>query len=202
MEWITGRPGAVSRLGLFPGAFNPPTRAHLQLAGAALSEVEAVAFVLPRRFPHKNYEDAALAERLAMLRAAAAAEPRFAVAVSEGGLFRDIARECRASCGGSVALAFLCGRDAAERIANWDYGAPAAFGRMLDEFELLVADRQGSYSPAEGHRQRVRRLAVPPGLEAISASEVRRRITAGEPWQELVPEAIVELVAAIYGRRA
>ncbi len=198
MELIAGGAPPVSRLGVFPGAFNPPTRAHLALACAAVAEVDAVLFVLPRQFPHKEYEGANLADRLRLLRAALAGEPRFGVALSDGGLFLDIARECRALYGGAVELAFLCGRDAAERIVNWDYGAPDAVRGMLDEFELLVASRQGSYEPPPEIRARIRPLALPAGLSEVSASEVRRRIRRGEAWEELVPEAVVELVRVIY----
>src|SRR5437764_13792105 len=99
------------RLGILPGTFNPPTRAHLALAEAALKHVDEVLFVLPREFPHKVYEGASFDERMEMLRAAAD-QPRFSIASTGGGLFIEIARECRETYG-DAALCFLCGRDAA-----------------------------------------------------------------------------------------
>ena len=56
-------------------------------------------------------------------------------------------RECREAYGADVRLSFLCGRDAAERIANWDYGRPGAFLEMLRQFDILVAARAGEYCP-------------------------------------------------------
>jgi nicotinate-nucleotide adenylyltransferase len=184
------------RLGILPGTFNPPTVAHLALACAALDYVDEVLFVLPRVLPHKQFEDAGFEQRLAMLRAATADEPRFGTLASSGGLFIEIARECRRP---GTQLFFLCGRDAAERIVNWDYGEPGAFARMLDEFELLVAARQGEYCPPPEFRERIHALPMT-ACNEVSATEVRRRIAAGEPWEHLVPAAAVPLARAAYAR--
>ena len=86
-------------------------------------------FVLPRQFPHKTYSGASFEQRKELLSLALAAHPRFSAAVSENGLFVEIADECRECYGADVQLSFLCGRDAAERIVNWDYGRPEAFLR-------------------------------------------------------------------------
>ena len=189
-----------ARLGILPGAFNPPTVAHLALARAALAVSGEVLFVLPRLFPHKHYEGADFAARLRMLELALAAEPRCSIAAAGGGLFVEIARDCREAYGAETRLSFLCGRDAAERIVNWDYGAPDAIGQMLESFDLLVASRQGGYVPPARLRGRVEALELDRAHEEVSATEVRRRAAAGEPWEELVPPAIVPLVREIYGR--
>jgi cytidyltransferase-like protein len=185
MEFVRRAAGAPSRLGVFPGAFNPPTRAHVALAEAALAHVEEVVFVLPRAFPHKQYADAPLELRIEMLKRAL--DPRFAIAISEGGLFIEIARELEGE------LWFICGADAAERIVNWDYGAGSSIEDQLREYGLLVAPRGTVY---ESPHPRIRGLGVRCG--DISASEVRRRIRAGEPWEELVPATIVDIVRATY----
>lgn len=185
------------RLGVFPGSFNPLTVAHLALADAALRHVDEVVFVLPRVFPHKNYRRASFEDRIEMLRLATAEAPAFSVAASDGGLFLEIARECRDAYGASAKLSFLCGRDAAERIVGWDYGRPDAAAEMLREFDLLVAARDGAYDPPREHAGAVRALETP-GCDAISASEVRERIARGEPWEHLVPEPIREQVRRIY----
>ena len=101
-----------ARLGILPGAFNPPTVAHLALARAALAVSGEVLFVLPRLFPHKHYEGADFAARLRMLELALAAEPRCSIAAAGGGLFVEIARDCREAYGAETRLSFLCGRDA------------------------------------------------------------------------------------------
>src|SRR5580658_5803721 len=87
------------RVGILPGAFNPVTVAHLALARAALSQVAEVVFVLPQVFPHKPYHGAQFAARVEMLRAAIADEPAFSLAAADGGLFVEIAAECRKTYG-------------------------------------------------------------------------------------------------------
>ncbi len=196
MEFFHRTPGRPSRLGVFPGSFNPVTIAHLALAHAALRHVDEVVFVLPRVFPHKNYRGATFHDRVELLLAATAGTPAFSVATTDGGLFVEMARECREVYGPEVALSFLCGRDAAERIVGWDYGDPGAVPRMLREFELLVAGRNGSYAPPEHHAHAVRILDI--GCDDISATEVRERMARGEPWEHLVPVSVRELTSRIY----
>jgi nicotinic acid mononucleotide adenylyltransferase len=57
-----------------------------------------------------------------------------------------------------------------------------------------VASRGGVYEPPPQIRDRVRSLALPPELDDVSSSEVRRRIRAGERWRDLVPESITDLI--------
>jgi nicotinate (nicotinamide) nucleotide adenylyltransferase len=186
-------------VGILPGTFHPPTRAHVALARAALDVVERVVFVLPRTLPHKAYESVGLEERVRMVEAAIAGQERLEVAVTSGGLFIDMARETRARYGGAD-IAVICGRDAAERIVNWDYGAPDAFRTMIEEFEMLVAARRGEYNAPEEMRGRIRPLKLTESWDDVSATEVRERIKMGREWAHLVPESIVELVAQLYSR--
>jgi len=198
MEFFHRAPGRPSRLGVLPGSFNPPTIAHLALASAASPWVDEVVFVVPRTFPHKPYTGATFAERVEMLRHACHGQPSFSIAASDQGLFVDIARECRAAYGEAVELTFLCGRDAAERIASWDYGRPEAFAEMLERFHLLVAARHGEYVAPRQLAHAIRHLPVTGDLDPVSSSEVRRRIADGDRWEHLVPNPIRETVQAIY----
>jgi nicotinate-nucleotide adenylyltransferase len=198
MEFFRRAVGQAQRLGLFPGTFNPPTRAHLALAHAALAVVDEAVFVLPRILPHKGWEGARFEDRLRMLEAAIGEEPRCSIAASDKGLFIEIARECREAYGAGAELYFLCGRDAAERVATWDYGRPGAFLEQLREFQLLVAPRKGTYEPPSQMRDRVHALAMEQDYDELSASEVRGRISRGEPWEHLVPEAIMGIVKQVY----
>lgn len=191
-------PGTPARLGVLPGTFNPPTCAHLALARSALEHVDEVLFVLPQAFPHKAYEGASFEQRVRMLELALASEPRFSIAASRGGLFVEIARECRAAYPATTALFIICGRDAAERFVNWDYGRPGAVEQQLAEFQLLVAPRQGSWQPPPHLADRIHALRLPGQYAGVSATEVRERIRRGEPWRHLVPESIVEMAAQIY----
>lgn len=181
----------MRRVGVLAGAFNPVTRAHLALAEAAGEVVDEVICVVPRVYPHKHFHGAGLEERIEMLKLAGG----YRVEVVEGGLFIDIARELRRA---DTEVLFICGRDAAARVIEWDYGEAGAVERMLEEFSILVAERGGTYEAPEHLRHRVHRLELGEDFSDVSSTEVRRRIVAGEAWEHLVPEAIVDRVRRIY----
>lgn len=92
----------------------------------------------------------------------------------------------------------LCGRDAAERILHWDYGEPGAIERMLEEFRLLVAARRGECSLPPTLAPAIGRLELSGEFDHVSATEVRRRIAAGEPWEHLVPATVHDQVRRLY----
>jgi len=198
MEFFRRCDRVPARLGIFPGTFNPVTVAHMALARVALGMMDEVLFVVPRVFPHKHYSGASFTQRVEMLTAASAVEARFSIAASDHGLFIDIARDCRKVYGPDVRLTFLCGRDAAERIAAWDYGRPGAWQEMIREFDLLVAARGGGYQPHPDELGSFCEVALDPSCDAVSATEVRRRIAECEPWEHLVPRAIHTHVREIY----
>jgi nicotinate (nicotinamide) nucleotide adenylyltransferase len=201
MEFFRRAEGKPERLGIFPGTFNPPTLAHLALARSARTVVDEVLFVLPRSFPHKRYLGATFNERVQMLQASAGLEPWVSIAAADGGLFLEIADEARAFYGGGVRLSFLCGSDAAERILKWDYGQPGVAEQMLRAFDLLVVSREGEYHPPRDYADRIQVLDPPGDLSHVSATEVRDRLSAGRPWEYLVPAEIVSQVSEIYHRR-
>ncbi len=126
MDFLSGRPEQPTHLGILPGTFNPPTCAHLALATAVLADaragLDAVIFILPKALPHKTFEGATFAQRAHMLRVLLNDRARLAAATTNGGLFLEIAQECRAAFNPALRLSFICGRDAAERIVAWDYG--------------------------------------------------------------------------------
>ena len=182
----------------FPGSYHPITVAHLAVARAALRIVDEVVFVMPEQFPHKEYEMGGLEERMALVQRAVEDEPRFSTAITAGGLFIDVARECRAAYGAEAELYVICGTDAAERIVNWDYGNGVGFDDMLNEFQMLVAARGGRYQPPVKLADRIHHLQLDADLSEVSATEVRRRLMAGNEWKHLVPEAIHGEVARLY----
>jgi nicotinate-nucleotide adenylyltransferase len=198
VEFLYRAPGRPSHVGVLPGAFNPVTVAHLALARAAAARVDQVLLVLPRAFPHKKYSGPGLRERADMLLELAADSGFFSVACTEGGLFIEIARECRVAYEGISRVSILCGRDAAERIVGWDYGDPGAIGRMIEEFGLLVAARRGEYTPPASLIRSIGCLELEGDFDHVSATEIRRRIAAGEAWEHLVPAAVRASVRRLY----
>ena len=200
MQFLLRASRPAQRLGILPGTFNPVTVAHLALARAAQSCCDEILFVLPRVFPHKQYSGASVEERLEMLQSTLDGDPGFSLALADHGLFVDIAAECRQAYGPGIQFTFLCGRDAAERIAGWDYGKPDDFSTMLQDFDILVAGRQGEYEPPPQLSGRIRRLDLPEPFDHVSATEVRERLSLGEPWEHLVPRPIRQKVNRIYRR--
>jgi nicotinic acid mononucleotide adenylyltransferase len=186
------------RVALFPGTWNPPTIAHVDIAQAALREVDEVVWVLPRALPHKEFEGARFDERCGMLESLVREHAQFSAAVSEGGLYVDIAGEARASFSPKTEIVMVLGRDAAERIAGWDYGKAGVFDDLVRRHRLLVAARQGEYRPERRHRDRISRLAMDAAWDEVSSSEVRRRVALGEGWRDLVHPAIAGCIETLY----
>jgi nicotinate-nucleotide adenylyltransferase len=195
MRLIVPPAGEPRRLGILAGTFNPPTRAHLAIAEAALTIVDQVLLVLPGVLPHKTWDGAPADSRLEMLRRVASGRPRIGAAVADGGLCVELVREARELFPGTE-MYVVCGRDAAERIVGWDYGSPDAVLDHLKEFRLLVAPRNGPYRPPVHLSHAVRALSMP-DYDECASTRVRE---GGSGWRDLVPEEIADLVAALYGR--
>ncbi len=198
LEFLQPGTARPARVAVFPGAYNPPTLAHVEIARAASAWADEVVWVIPRAFPHKAFDGAPFAARCAMLAELTNAYPGFSAAIADGGLYAEMADEAQAHFGSAAEIALVCGRDAAERIETWDYGQPGFVDRMLERYRLLVATRGGEYAPPEKHRHRITTLELEPAHNLISSTEVRRRIEQGGNWRELVPPAIYDQVLAIY----
>ena len=196
----------IARIGLFGGAFDPPHDAHLALARAAIDELRlARLHVVPTGDAwHKTRPLSPGVHRLAMCRLAFADVPK--VRVDERELLRDgptytidTLTELRAEYPGA-ALFLQIGADQAAAFHTW---------RRVDEIlriaTLSIAvrgDPSGAGSifdagnPLPGmavDAQRVRLLSLP--AMPHSATEVRRRVVAGEPIDHLVPPAVAGYIA-------
>jgi cytidyltransferase-like protein len=195
-------PDHAYKIGLFSGGFNPPTNAHLSLLRAAARELDFVAFVLPRVYPHKDVTGAELEERIEML---SRLDPDlgYSILIADQGLFIDIAREFRRDVRDDVELHFICGRDAAERIVTWDYGTASGIAEQLREYRLLVAGRQGEYESPIDLRASIRTLIMENGYDEVSSTLVRElllRDPNDNGWTALVPTSIAPMVQTIYSR--
>ena len=192
-----GAPDA-HRVAIFPAAWNPPTRAHLALAEAALGFAAEVLLALPRVFPHKEFEHADFEVRLEWLRRLVADRPGMGVAVTEGGLFLEMARALRAAEPRVEQIYIVCGSDAAARFLAWPYALEPSAVEQLEEFSLLVAPREGPFVAPDALRGAIHQLRLDPELRSISSTEVRRRIRQGEAWSHLVPDEIAGEAGSIY----
>ncbi len=190
--------GGPRTLAVIPGAYNPPTNAHAALAAHAAGMADEVLLLLPENLPHKDFSGASFEARLRMLRRAVDHE-RVGVGSTSNGLFLEIAIACRARFP-EAEISIVCGRDAAERILAWPYSEEGALEHLFSLAKLWVYDRQGAFEVPKAFQEAITAFPFEENLQALSATEVRRRIAAGEEWRELVPPAIHEEAERIYAR--
>lgn len=181
------------RTGVFGGTFDPPHLGHLIVAGDAHAALglDRVMFIPAAVPPHKRVTVRASAEhRLAMVRAAIRGDDRFEVDDLElrraGPSYTvDTLRALLARRPGGE-LFFLLGVDALREIGTWK--APGEVARLAT---LVALSREGEGGGCDSrypvHPVRVTRID-------ISATEVRRRVGAGEPIRYLVPDAVREII--------
>lgn len=194
------RAGALVRLGIMGGTFDPPHLGHLACAEEALeaANLDAVLFVPTGRPAFKQDRLVTAGEvRLAMVAAAVAGNPAFTVSALEverpGVTYAvDTLRELREELPG-VELVFIVGADAALTLPRWrksvELAHLAAFAAATRPgFEL----GEQALRDLREHGFDVRLFAVP-GLD-ISSSALRRRVYAGRTIRYLVPEAVRKII--------
>ncbi|MDP9274819.1 MAG: nicotinate-nucleotide adenylyltransferase [Chloroflexota bacterium] len=177
----------MSGVGVFGGTFDPVHVGHLAIANTALDELglDRVYFVPARRSPLKQDGPIASAEdRLAMLAAAIADEPRFRVSQVEldrkGPSFTVDTLE---SLRGEGDLFLILGSDAYADFERWREPA-----RIRDLATIVLAARPGAPNAPAG----VRMLDSP--LMDISSRELRARAARGRSLRYLVPKAALRYI--------
>ena len=207
-------PGA--RLAVMSGSFNPPTRAHLGLAQAALATGQFDRLLLALAVRTVNKEQvvgATLAERCAMLAALVRDEPRLAAVVTNRGLYVEQAQAIQVAFAPRD-LAFIVGFDKIVQIVDPRYYADrdAALRELFARARFLVAPRDG------GGREELDRLFQQPEQRdyagrvqflalthmeqqelSLSSTQVRERLACGDDVSWAVPAAVAPLLARIAG---
>jgi nicotinamide-nucleotide adenylyltransferase len=205
-----------ARLAVMSGSFNPPTRAHLGLARAALAtgRFDRLCFALAVRTINKEQiVGATLEERCAMLAALAGEEPRHAVLATNRGLYLEQAQTIRAAFAPRD-LAFVVGFDKIVQILDPRYYADrqAALRDLFARARFLVAPRDG------GGREELERLFQQPEqrdyagrvqflplthLEQqeldLSSTHVRQQLARAEDVSGAVPEVVMPVLRTIHG---
>ncbi|HET7321709.1 MAG TPA: nicotinate-nucleotide adenylyltransferase, partial [Longimicrobiaceae bacterium] len=179
------------RVGLLGGTFDPPHLGHLIAASEACAalDLERIVFIPSAQPPHKRGRVEASAEqRLRMVRAAVADDPRFAVDDLElrrpGASYTvDTLRELKARDPGAE-LFFLIGADQLRELSTWHQ--PEEVLRLA---HLVGFARSGDeVEPQEGVEViHVTRLD-------LSSTDLRRRVRQREPIRYLVPEGVREII--------
>lgn len=187
---------AAQRVGMFGGAFDPPHRAHVALARAAVDQLGLQALhVLPTGDAwHKARTLTDGSHRLAMARLAFAELPQAVVDPREleraGPTYSiDTLRELQAEHP-QAQLVLLMGEDQAAGFTRWHAWQDIARVAILG-----VAGRgtgQGVAALRALPGARVEALRLPQMPE--SATDIRARLTAGQAIAELVPPAVASYI--------
>lgn len=185
------------RVGMFGGSFDPPHRAHVALAEAAVRQLRLDRlYVFPTGDAwHKARGLTAAEQRLAMCRLAFGAVPNTVVDDRElrrqGPTYSvDTLRELQAEEPGAELL-LLMGEDQAADFTSWrSWQDIAALAR-------LAVARRGEAEAMAGLRAlpglRVESLRMPEMPE--SASEIRARLTTGQDITQLVDPRVASYIA-------
>ncbi|MCL6714084.1 nicotinate-nucleotide adenylyltransferase [Pseudomonas sp. R2.Fl] len=205
----------------YGGTFDPVHNGHLAIARAARDELDTLVALTPAADPpHRAAPGANAAQRARMLELAidgAAGlhvdrrELRRALRQPERRSYTvDTLRELRGELGARTPIAWLVGADSLVGLPTWH-----AWRELFELAHFVVAERPGS--PLDGELPvelasaiagrltldagdlrespagRIHRLHQP--LQPESASDVRRRIAEGLPWEDLVPPAVAAYIA-------
>jgi nicotinate-nucleotide adenylyltransferase len=182
---------------LYGGSFDPVHCAHLKVAHAALQQLDLskVIFVPAAQSPLKTTAaHASDADRIEMLRLATAAEPRFAVDISEierGGTSYtvDTVHFFRQQLPASQ-IYWILGADQFELLPQW---------RQIEEIAAqltFIVLRRPGYCFAAPPITGLRFEAVDAPLMAHSSSEIRRRVAAGALGLAQLPPSVEAFISS------
>lgn len=193
--------GKHERIGVFGGTFDPIHTKHLEIARAALQQarLDRVLFVVAARPPHKREAMPTDPEdRFAMVEAAVAGEPAFEACRiemdREGPSYSADTLEELSRRYPDAQFWLIIGLDSLVDLPRW-----RAPDRILALARPLVVPRPGKWTVPAKLEGRFDWLDLP---EAdISSTEARRRISAGEPLADLLPESVQRVIQqrGIYG---
>ena len=195
------------RLGLLGGSFDPPHFGHLHVARAAHDELrlDSVRLVPALRPPHKLGRTLADdRHRVAMVELLARLEPWLEVDLRElerGGTsftFDTLAQIRRELGSQDVDLYFLVGSDSLVDLPTWhraselvDLATIVTVPRDAASVELGRAHVRATF-PAAAERMLRHVLSANP--LPVSSTEVRARVRAGQPIDDLVPPTIADYI--------
>lgn len=201
---------------LYGGTFDPVHAGHLAVAAAARDALGAdVAFLPAADPPHRAAPGASAEQRARMIELAIAGESGFAVDRRE--LHRpgpswtvDTLAELRAQRGPAAPLAWLVGADAFRGLPDWH-----RWRELFDLAHFVVAVRPGhgldALPPALAEACAARWLGHPGELaqrpagglfrldmplHPASATELRRRLRAGEPHGGWLSAGVADFIRA------
>ncbi|PKB71787.1 MAG: nicotinate (nicotinamide) nucleotide adenylyltransferase [SAR202 cluster bacterium Io17-Chloro-G6] len=190
-------------VGILGGTFDPVHLGHLAIAEAAMghASLERVLFI-PAGQPRlkQSQPKASVSQRIEMVRLAIQGNPKFAVCDIEarrpGPTYSvETLEQLSVKLASGVGIFFILGMDVLRQLDRWKDPE-----RVLSLCRLLVLHRPGEedfawpgfynrFPEAEG---RVQIVAAPP--VDVSATELRRRASTGEPLVGGVPDAVAQYI--------
>jgi nicotinate-nucleotide adenylyltransferase len=178
------------------GTFDPVHHGHLVAASEVASRfaLDEVVFV-PTGQPWQKAHDpvSAAEDRYLMTVIATASNPRFSVSrvdIDRAGptYTIDSLHDLHARFGESTELFFITGADALEAILGWHRSA-----ELFDLAHFIGVTRPGHHLSDAGFPAGAVTLIEVPAL-AISSTDCRARVHAGEPVWYLVPDGVVQYI--------
>ena len=211
---MSSAPSQLAPVGVFGGTFNPVHYGHLR---SALELVEHLGLEHLRLMPcavppHREVPICSAADRAAMVELAVASEPRLHCDTREldrGGISYtiDSLLELRGELGAGHSLSLVMGCDAVLKITSWH-----RWEELLDVAHIVVIARPGWHFPDEGevanwlkaHRATGSDVLVTAAAGsilveelrplAISSTEVRQLLSAGQSVRYLLPEPVLDYI--------
>ena len=185
----------MTRIGVFGGSFDPVHRAHVALAQSALGalHLDQVRWVPAGNPWQKTRAITAAEDRVALVQAAIAAEPRFVldrIEVDRSGpsYTLDTIRELQAAHPG-VQWVLLIGQDQYSGLHTW-----RDWQMLLALVELAVANRPGDLRQPHPDVQAFPHRMVPLPMLDISSTDIRTRVAAGLDISHLVPPGVARYI--------
>lgn len=199
----------------YGGTFDPVHDGHLAIARAARDVFDTAIRLMPAADPpHRSPPGATAAQRAEMLDLAVAGEDGLCVdrreLRREGRSYSiDTLHDLRAEHGADAPIALLVGADSFINLPDWH-----RWRELFDHAHFIIAERPGSPLDRDLRPELAAMLAgrwchapqalqdTPAGLvfrlhQALrgeSATSIRRRIAAGQPWRDEVPAAVADYI--------
>jgi nicotinate-nucleotide adenylyltransferase len=188
---------APRRIGVMGGTFDPIHHGHLVAASEVASRfaLDEVVFV-PTGEPWQKSKDpvSPAEDRYLMTVIATASNPRFSVSrvdIDRSGptYTIDTLTDLRDRFGPKAELFFITGADALEAILGWHRSA-----ELFTLAHFIGVTRPGHYLSDRGFPEGAVSLVEVPAL-AISSTDCRSRVRAGEPVWYLVSDGVVQYIS-------
>jgi nicotinate-nucleotide adenylyltransferase len=187
---------SAKRIGVMGGTFDPIHYGHLVAASevAHLLALDEVVFVPTGQPWQKDDRIVSPAEdRYLMTVIATASNPRFSVSrtdIDRGGptYTIDTLRDLRTERGDGTEFFFITGADALSRMLSWQ-----DVNELFALAHFVGVTRPGHRLTGQGLPEDRVSLVEIPAL-AISSTDCRQRVAAGEPIWYLVPDGIVQYI--------